>query len=221
VSQVEGPPAEGARPQAPSDPASASEPSTRRGGSGRATVAALVLAAGGGSRYRGPTHKLLANLRGRPVVSWSIEAALGAELDETIVVTGAIDLSEVLPDQVTVLENPGWADGMATSLAVGLDWCARQGHRAAVVGLGDQPLVRTSAWRTVAAADHAPIVVATYGGQRRNPVRLRQDVWPLVPSSGDEGARTLMRSRPELVGEVACEGEPVDIDTSEDLERWS
>jgi CTP:molybdopterin cytidylyltransferase MocA len=184
-------------------------------------MAAVVLAAGGGSRYRGPTHKLLADLKGRPVVSWSVEAALGAALDETIVVTGAIDLAEVLPDQVTVLENPGWAEGLATSLAVGLDWCARQGHRAAVVGLGDQPLVTTSAWRTVAAADHAPIVVATYGGQRRNPVRLRQDVWPLLPSSGDEGARTLMRSRPELVGEVACEGEPIDIDTWEDLERWS
>lgn len=193
----------------------------RAGGAGRPTVAAVVLAAGGGSRYRGPTHKLLADLRGRPVVCWSIEAALGAELDETIVVTGAIDLSGVLSEQLTVLENPGWAEGLATSLAVGLDWCARQGHRAAVIGLGDQPLVRTSAWRAVAAADQAPIVVATYGGQRRNPVRLRQDVWPLLPSSGDEGARTLMRSRPELVGEVACDGEPVDIDTWEDLERWS
>lgn len=196
-------------------------PAGRSGGSGRPTIAAVVLAAGGGSRYRGPTHKLLGDLRGRPVVSWSIEAALGAGLDETIVVTGAIDLSEVLPGQITVLKNPGWAEGLATSLAVGLDWCARQGHRAAVIGLGDQPLVRTSAWQAVAAADHAPIVVATYGGQRRNPVRLGQDVWPLLPSSGDEGARTLMRSRPELVGEVACDGEPVDIDTWEDLERWS
>ncbi|MBO0715620.1 MAG: nucleotidyltransferase family protein [Acidimicrobiales bacterium] len=197
------------------------EASGPRSGSSRQTIAAVVLAAGGGSRYRGPTHKLLADLHGRPVVSWSIEAALGAGLDETIVVTGAIDLSDVVPGQVTVLENPGWADGLATSLAVGLDWCARQGRRAAVIGLGDQPLVRTSAWTAVAAADHAPIVVATYGGQRRNPVRLRQDVWPLLPSSGDEGARTLMRSRPELVGEVACDGEPVDIDTWEDLERWS
>jgi CTP:molybdopterin cytidylyltransferase MocA len=190
-------------------------------GAGRATVAAVVLAAGGASRYRGPTHKLLADFRGRPVVAWSVEAAVGAELDETIVVTGAADLSKLLPDEVTVLDNPEWAEGMATSLAVGLDWCSRQGHKAAVVGLGDQPLVGTSAWRTVAAADHAAIVVATYGGQRRNPVRLRQDVWSLLPTSGDEGARSLMRRQPELVGEVACEGEPADIDTWEDLERWS
>jgi CTP:molybdopterin cytidylyltransferase MocA len=48
------------------------------------TTAAVVLAAGGGSRYAGPTHKLLADLRGQPVVLWAVQAALGASLDETL-----------------------------------------------------------------------------------------------------------------------------------------
>ena len=185
------------------------------------TTAAVVLAAGGGSRFAGRTSKLLAPFRGRPLVSWAVDAALGAQLDETVVVTGAIDLSAVVPADVTLLHNEAWASGLATSLRVALDWCERHGHDAVVVGLGDQPLVAAEAWRAVAAATGAPILVATYSGRRRNPVKLDRSVWPLVPVTGDEGARFVMASQPALVREVACPGDPADVDTVEDLRLWS
>ena len=185
------------------------------------TSAAVILAAGGGSRFAGSAHKLLTPFRGRPLVAWAVSAALGAGLDETIVVSGAIDLVGVVSDEVTIIDNPRWAEGISGSLRGAVAWAERQGHEAVVVGLGDQPLIPVEAWRAVAAARGCPILVATYGGQRRNPVRLDRSVWAMLPVSGDDGARALMRRRPDLVGEVACEGEPADVDTVEDLKRWS
>lgn len=190
-------------------------------GPSRGRVAAVVLAAGRGERFAaGP--KLLAPFRGRPLVAWSIDAASAAGLDGVVVVTGAVALAAALgevPPDVAFVENPNWHEGQATSLRAGLDWCAQGGFEAAVVGLGDQPLVAASVWRDVGRSAHAPVVTATFGGVRRPPVRLDSTVWALLSGTGDEGARELMRRRPDLVGEVACEGDPADIDTLDDLRR--
>ncbi|MBK9180565.1 MAG: nucleotidyltransferase family protein [Acidimicrobiales bacterium] len=184
------------------------------------TVAAVVLAAGGSTRFAGGAAKLLVPFRGRPLVWWAVEHARAAGLDETVVVGGAVDLRAALPEGVVLLANPRWADGQATSLQVALGHARARGHLAVVVGLGDQPLVPPEAWRAVAASADA-VAVATYGGLRRNPVRLGAEVWDRLPVDGDEGARVLMRRCPALVGEVPCLGNPADVDTVEDLARWS
>jgi molybdenum cofactor cytidylyltransferase len=185
------------------------------------TTAAVVLAAGAGQRFGGGGEKLLVPFRGRPLVLWATEAAAAAGLDETLVVAGAADLSAIaLPEGVRVVVATRWAEGQALSLQAARAEVEAAGHAAMVVGLGDQPLIPAAAWRAVAAS-RSPIAVATYGGQRRNPVRLARDVWPLLPTEGDLGARVVMAARPDLVEEVACDGEPADVDTQEDLRRWS
>jgi CTP:molybdopterin cytidylyltransferase MocA len=146
--------------------------------------------------------------------------ALRAGLDATWVVAGAVDLAGVVPDDAEIITNPRWAEGQATSLQTALDAARRRRLDAIVVGLGDQPGVPADSWRRVAASG-ALIAVATYDGKRRNPVKLSSQVWDLLPVEGDEGARTLIRRRPDLVGEVPCQGQPADIDTREDLKAWS
>jgi molybdenum cofactor cytidylyltransferase len=183
------------------------------------TTAAVLLAAGGGSRFRHDAHKLVTPFAGRPLYQHALAAVVDAGLDETIVVTGAVRLD--LPDDVTVLVNDRWANGQATSVQLALAHAGAAGHEAVVVGLADQPFIPAEAWRLVAATEERPITVATYDGQPANPVRLRRDVWALVPAAGDEGARALIRGRPELVSAVACPGNPADIDTVEDLRRWN
>ena len=190
------------------------------------TTAAIVLAAGGGSRFiasGGDRHKLLAPYLGRTVVEWSIEAAAAANLDATYVVRGATGLPvpPLAADAVRFVRNDRWREGMATSLQVGITRARRDGHAAVVVGLGDQPLVQSEAWRRLAGASTSPLAVATYQGKRGNPVRLSSMVWPLLPTVGDEGARVVMRRRPDLVVEVPCPGRSADIDTVDDLDEWS
>ena len=186
----------------------------------RLGVAAVVLAAGAGERFAGERHKLLCEVGGVPLVRRAVDAALAADLDETIVVMGAVDLLEVLPEEVTVLHNAAWEQGQATSLAAAIGYAGSRGHRAVVFGCGDQPGVPAEAWAAVAEAD-CDLAVADFGGTRRPPVRIGAALWSHLPLTGDEGGRVLMRRRPELVRAIPCEGNPDDIDTVEDLRKWN
>jgi molybdenum cofactor cytidylyltransferase len=186
-------------------------------------VSAIVLAAGGGSRFGG--GKLLAKLGGQPIIEAVLDNLREAPVDEIIAIVGADAerLRKICERySVRIVANEEWERGQSTSVLAGL---RVSGGRAAVVLLGDQPFIGAEAvGRLVAAfAEGAKVAVATYGGKRRNPVLFSREVWPLLEAelAGDEGARSFLRRHPELVVEVPCEGvgNPVDVDTREDLRR--
>lgn len=183
------------------------------------TTLCVILAAGGGTRFRGPDHKLNALLDDRSVASHAIDAAITSGVGDVIIITGdaPLDLDPQTP--ATTVRNPDWASGQASSLQTAIRIGRERGADALVVGLADQPFITPTTWRNVAAST-SPIAVATYGGHRRNPVRLHRSVWDLLPVTGDSGARDLIRLQAALVQEIPSPGSAADIDTKEDLQQW-
>ncbi|SBW19040.1 hypothetical protein FDG2_0933 [Candidatus Protofrankia californiensis] len=94
-----------------------------------------------------------------------------------------------------------------------------------MIALADQPLVGAEAVRRLltAHASGAVAAVASYGGQPRNPVLLHRAIWAEVSAlaHGDVGARAWLRTNPDRVVTVPCDGtgSPDDVDTPDDLAR--
>jgi CTP:molybdopterin cytidylyltransferase MocA len=201
------------------------------------STCAVLLAAGGGSRFRGSSHKLEALLpapspdsgaggNGQAVWRHSLDHMAATGLTHLAVVDGAVRLDAAISGthpHVTVIHNPDWRNGQASSLRCAVQFATDHDCEALVIGLADQPGIPTEAWlRVIEAPAGWPIVCATYDGVRGpNPVRLRRHVWTWLPDEGDLGARDVIRTHPELVWDVACPGSPADIDTVEDLRRWT
>lgn len=184
--------------------------------------AGVLLAAGAGSRFRaaGGEIKVLAPFRGRPLIEWALRALLAAGLDETVVVLGSsadavragADLSGA-----RVLVHPGWADGMASSLAAALASLPAEAE-AAIVVLGDGPAIEPEAIRRVAARvaeGDAGLVGARYASGRAHPTAIHRSLWSRLPATGEDGARALGVPRVD----VDCSDlrAPGDADTPDDL----
>ena len=186
-------------------------------------VAIAILAAGRGSRLGGDVPKPLVELRGRPLVSWALGAATASDLRPVVLVVGhrGDAVTRAATEGVVVVRSRRWRRGIARSLRAALEALEPWAQVGAVaVGLADQPLVGADAYRRLAGAyrDGARLAVATYHGQRRNPVLLGRTMWPQARRlDGDEGARALMDE--DDVVEVDCTdtGSAADVDTLDDL----
>ncbi|WP_424186054.1 nucleotidyltransferase family protein [Actinokineospora sp. G85] len=82
------------------------------------SVVGLVLAAGGGRRFGAP--KALVRFAGRTLVDLAVTAVSGC--DAVVVVVGAAgdEVRDAVAGRCSVVENPEWETGMASSLRAGL-----------------------------------------------------------------------------------------------------
>jgi molybdenum cofactor cytidylyltransferase len=202
-------------------------PSPREGAKAKKAprVAAVILAAGRSSRM-GARNKLLIDVGGKPMVRRVAETVIAAEIGPVIVVTGYQDAAvrEVLSGlDVRFAHNPNYAEGLSTSLRVGLAALPAETD-AALIALGDMPFIAASDIRRLVVAfspaDGRSVCVPTFAGKRGNPVLWGKEHFAAMRAlEGDEGARSLLKRFAGDVVEVNVANEAVlkDFDTPEEI----
>ena len=179
-------------------------------------VVGAVLAAGSGSRMGAPKAEL--RVDGVRLVDRAVTVLRDAGCRDIV----AIVRPGVAVPGARVVVNADPERGMRSSLALAVAAVDRDLDALAVL-LVDTPGVGAAAVRSVLAGwTPGRVVVATYGGRRGHPTVMSAQLWrdALAMAAADEGARTFLASRSDLVDEVPVDGDPTDLDTPNDLAQW-
>ena len=189
-------------------------------------VAAVILAAGGSSRFGQPKQLLM--WRGRPLVTHIADTAWTAGFDPVLVVVGS-GADAVIPHltsrPVQILRNYRWQEGLSSSLNVGIAALPPTTQAALFIPI-DQPLITprllqryVEMWRTSGAGI---IIPRSPQGERGTPVLFaRRYFEQLATLSGDVGGRVLFEQHAASIAHlpVADAGVLTDADTPETYRR--
>ena len=170
-------------------------------------------------------QKLLLELKGKPVVRWSVEVVL-PHVGDCVVVTGQDDATvrgALAGLAVRFAVNPRPQDGQGTSIAAGVA-ALKPWTTAALIALGDQPRMPGAVVPALLDAfrrSGKAIVAPVYQGVQGTPVVFSSEVFgELRTLKGDAGARAVVKENPERVETVAFDlAMPPDVDTPEDYAK--
>lgn len=193
--------------------------------------AVVVLAAGRGSRFRGPGHKLEQQLGQGPgedtLLARTLRHAIASRLRVVVVTTSALAPSVhkliAARDVVTLPDRDAQGRpqpiGMGHSIAAGVS--ATGDADGWLILPADMPLVRPATLLAVAEGlERYPVCFAQYRGMQGHPVGFGTELYSeLTALQGDEGARRIVARYAAQPIEVDDPGVHVDVDTEEDLAR--
>ena len=163
------------------------------GSRGKAGIAAVVLAAGVGSRA-GRNKLLVEDANGKPLFLKAVEAAIKSKANPVFVVTGnqAAVMEEFLEDiDVNILYNPAYRSGVKTSLNLGLKSVPAFCDGALILP-ADMPNIDAKFIDKLIAAfkkgQEKQLCIASWKGVKHNPIiwsKALYGVADLVPENAD------------------------------------
>ena len=180
-------------------------------------IAAVILAAGSGTRMGGP--KALLTLQGESLLQRAVRLALEAGCQPVIAVVGAWDPGAVNPG-ARIVRNPSTSEGMASSIRTGIA-AVPLASDAALLMTVDQPGVDAELLRSLlglaSAAPFRPAACA-YADTVGVPAVLPRRLFPeLLALEGDRGAKALLLR--EGAATLPFPQGADDLDTPTDLAR--
>ncbi|HEY8782331.1 MAG TPA: nucleotidyltransferase family protein [Mucilaginibacter sp.] len=184
----------------------------------------IILAAGSSSRLSKPKQNLV--YKGRTLLQRAIETALKSVCRPVIVVLGAnenVIMSTIEGFDAAIIQNPGWQEGMASSIRSGIEelQIIEPEADSVILMLCDQPFVDASLIdRLVQKKSIKSIVACAYDNTIGAPVLFAAAYFDeLLLLKGQEGAKKLLMKYPYDVITVSFPRGSIDIDTVEDFER--
>jgi molybdenum cofactor cytidylyltransferase len=166
--------------------------------------------------------------RGKSLLRRAVLAALGAECNPVIVVTGAnAELSRRELDGLEVREvwNNRWETGMASSVRAGVEGLVNADAiaDAVVLMVCDQPHVTAEIISALIAAQRtsgSPVVASTYSGSFGVPALFVRDLFAeLTGLEGKSGAKEVINRHAAEAYFLPFEEGHVDVDTPDDFAR--
>ena len=186
--------------------------------------AVIVLAAGEGSRFSGPGHKLEQRLgpNGETLLARTLRHAIETEMRVVVVCSEKLApmvLNHMAARDTVIIHAAHRHQGMGLSISAGVE--ATGDANGWLVLPGDMPLVQPSTILAVAEAlHHYPVAYAQHRGRRGHPVGFSAELYSeLIALRGDEGARRIVARYPAEGIELDDPGALLDIDTQADLQR--
>ncbi len=185
-------------------------------------LACILMAAGASSRFGG--NKLLAELHGKPLFQYALEAIPAGLFDRILVVTGQGAIAEKARHMgFTPLWNNCPQEGVSRTIRLGLEGAGD--CDGALFMTADQPLLSAETLtRLTRAFEREPdcIHAAAYNGRRGNPVLFPGFLFEeLCKLNGDVGGGKVIKAHPHLLRLTEVpEMELFDCDTKEALEEF-